>query len=655
MRKLLFFISLFLWTCGGGDSSPTGPEVPLAYNLSLTTNEDTVLTFTFEDISSSSNISFQRTPRNGLLTISGDSGTYTPNENWFGTDTFQYIVTNTNGLNSNVGYGQINVTPVNDAPSVPEESILIYQIEEGYPTITISLEGEDIDSEELTFIMQTNPTYGEVSIEENVASYNTNVDNFDSFKYQVCDEQGACSLSREVVLNIDWDEIKFDVPGMGEDENGNYVYHDSNYTWVLSNDGATKESFTSNYGFLSIDLVKVADGFLSFDENQIRKLNFNLDGNVYWNYSPSTTNSTVIKNIAVNDEGDIFFGHGEFPYDAIHYGILNGNGNELLFDKMKYNFSLGPDLEIRGEKLFVSVNDNYMYGIMRSYFRYEEKQFQTFAGQTSFAMVEDENQKYDLFVEHANYPINPILDNRVNVKIDISGSEALGPDIQDSDINKTHYIDKDIFNDGSNDGSNVDSDGNRYKLIDTNFDTDVNNGNGGSNTVINSSWIEYGSPQHYIAVLVKTDFDGNILQVSDLEDIESYVNRNSFFVDGILAFNDSGPIIYLEGAIYKFSEDLINVEWIKYVSTLPSDEGVSEIRLAKINENEFVYSENNKLYKVDINDGSIIWEVELYDQSFAEAAGHTTMYLFTDSEDSILVQGYNDHIMKFDINGNKIF
>jgi hypothetical protein len=50
-----------------------------AYNLSLTTNEDTALTFTFEDISSSSTISISRNTKNGTLTLSGSSATYTPN------------------------------------------------------------------------------------------------------------------------------------------------------------------------------------------------------------------------------------------------------------------------------------------------------------------------------------------------------------------------------------------------------------------------------------------------------------------------------------------------------------------------------------------------------------------------------------------------
>jgi len=41
MRKILFFIPLFLWTCGGGGSTaPEPPQLPTVTNIEVTTLED---------------------------------------------------------------------------------------------------------------------------------------------------------------------------------------------------------------------------------------------------------------------------------------------------------------------------------------------------------------------------------------------------------------------------------------------------------------------------------------------------------------------------------------------------------------------------------------------------------------------------------------
>tara|TARA_B100000965_G_scaffold173457_1_gene144842 strand:+ start:165 stop:2105 length:1941 start_codon:yes stop_codon:yes gene_type:complete len=646
MRKILFFISLFLWTCGGGgESSPTEPEepeIPLAYNLELSANEDEILNFSFQDVSSSSTISIVNNTDSGTLSISGSSGTYTPSANFNGSDSFSFRVISNSGLNSNLGYASIVVVPVNDAPIVPQQPIIYYEVVEGYPTINVSLEAEDIENEELTFIIQTNPTYGEVSIEENVASYYTNVDNFDSFKYQACDEQGACSSSREVIFNIDWDEKFFDVAKTIQNENGDYLYFDMENTWTLSNNGTEKTSFLSNYGRQYIrKIVKFNGEVIGLDNNRnIFKTNSNLDGTIQWDYVKNS--SECIENFDINSQGNIFFGHLDCPYGPTYYGAIDSNGNEIFYNPLKYKFILDTDIQINAlRKISVAVNDSYVYGIVRSIYRQEEKQFQTFAGQTYFSMVEDENQKYDLFVEHTNYPMSP--NNSADVKIDISGSEALGPNLQENDINKIHYISNNVFNDGQS-GSN----GNRYKLIETNFDSGENYGNGGSSTVINTTWIEDASPQNYVPLLVKMDFDGNILETSDLEEIESYMESPSLHENSILAFNNTGPIVIINNNIYKFSDNMIDIEW-----TISGIE--YETQLAKINENEFIYSSNNDLVRVDIN-GSVIWSVELYNSNFYSDDLSISNTLFIDSDDNILVGGNNQHVMKFDLDdGNKIF
>lgn len=639
MRKFLFLLPFFLWTCSEG---PTEPKVPLAYNLSLTTNEDTALTFTFEDISSSSSISFIRTPRNGLLTISGDTGTYTPSENWFGTDTFQYIVTNKNGLNSNTGYGQINVTPVNDAPVVPEEAIIVYSIEEGYPTIEIALEGQDIEGDEISFIISENAQYGNINIYNNIANYITNSDNFDTFKYQACDQQ-LCSPNREVKLNINWDEIMFDVSKMTENDNGDYVYFDSDSTWVLSRDGSSKSNFYSGYGFSPNKLIKVDDGILILGPNEIIKANFSLDGSEQWRYSKED-----LWDFKIDSQENIIFSQNTYYSHPPQIGKLDSNGNELFFKKLYYTFYSGNEEITNGTYPTLDIKDSNIYTVFKSYFRSEEKEYQTYPGETSFFMNQDSNtQKYDLWVQHNNFPLrNPYYSRP---RIEISNSESLGPDISANDINGTHFIDRSNFN-GTNSYLFNPHDENGDEMF-QGYDTSQNNGDGGSSTVLNYTWIEKASPEHYVPLLVKIDSDGNTLQSIDLENYYEHVSGGLL---KILTFNNSGPIIQLGSGgvidIFKFSENLNDVEW-SMNRDLQKGNG-----LVKVDENTFLMTEINKLTKVDI-DGTIVWTVELYSSSspFGGEELGINGDIYLDSDNNILVQGYSTHIMKFDINGNKIF
>ncbi|MDC0593976.1 Ig-like domain-containing protein [Candidatus Marinimicrobia bacterium] len=114
MRKILFFIPLFLWTCGGGGSSPTEPiiEPPVVQNFTLSTFVNTPIEFSLSGVESENlPLSFGITtqPINGIIELDGVNGTYTPNLNFIGADSFTYIATSTNGQ-SNIGLVQITVS-----------------------------------------------------------------------------------------------------------------------------------------------------------------------------------------------------------------------------------------------------------------------------------------------------------------------------------------------------------------------------------------------------------------------------------------------------------------------------------------------------------------------------------------------------------------
>ena len=103
MRKNLFFITLFLWNCSGGESSPTDSESSSI--LSQTHYVEVYKEKTFDLIASSlsgETISFSisSNPNNGQVVLNGSQITYTPNNGYTGIDGFN--ITASSNSNSKV-------------------------------------------------------------------------------------------------------------------------------------------------------------------------------------------------------------------------------------------------------------------------------------------------------------------------------------------------------------------------------------------------------------------------------------------------------------------------------------------------------------------------------------------------------------------------
>lgn len=102
------------------------PSPPAANSDSKTTSEDTPVVIdvlqndTDADGFNLSTLTITSAPANGSASVDVVTGTvtYTPRENFNGTDTFKYTVKDTRGATSNAATVTITVTPVNDAPVV---------------------------------------------------------------------------------------------------------------------------------------------------------------------------------------------------------------------------------------------------------------------------------------------------------------------------------------------------------------------------------------------------------------------------------------------------------------------------------------------------------------------------------------------------------
>jgi hypothetical protein len=176
-------------------------DEPNAMDVSGVTNEDqsVILTLRAEEYDGD-NISFsiKRDPYNGTVTISGNQATYTPNENYYGSDSFTFEAMDSNARSIlNTATASITINPVNDAPTMESTDGESIQ----FSTLELNLTGTDLDGDNLTFYVSDDPLYGTVELDSNTLIYypNTAWHGIDSLKVQAFD---GYLYSEPVSINI---------------------------------------------------------------------------------------------------------------------------------------------------------------------------------------------------------------------------------------------------------------------------------------------------------------------------------------------------------------------------------------------------------------------------------------------------------------------
>ena len=144
-------------------------------------------------------------PANGTVSDLGGFFIYTPNPNYFGTDTFTYYANDGHG-NSNETTVHVTILPVNDAPIAFDDAA---STDEDTP-VDILLLSNDIDIDDVLvgsmIVIVDTPSHGTVTVDTNTGAveykpsqdYNGN----DSFTYQVKDASDALSNVATVTLVI---------------------------------------------------------------------------------------------------------------------------------------------------------------------------------------------------------------------------------------------------------------------------------------------------------------------------------------------------------------------------------------------------------------------------------------------------------------------
>ena len=171
-------------------------DAPVTQNVSFTTDEDTPYTESYTSYVSDVDgdnltIIAVTNPTNGTAACDGTDCTYTPNQDFNGTDSFTYKV-NDGELDSNVSTVTVTVTAVNDAPVANDMTATMDEnkIAGRYQPVTIFLNATDVDGDDLTYSVVGSPTNGTLgSINGNQIIYTPTQDYYgeDTFTYKAND------------------------------------------------------------------------------------------------------------------------------------------------------------------------------------------------------------------------------------------------------------------------------------------------------------------------------------------------------------------------------------------------------------------------------------------------------------------------------------
>ncbi|MED4235170.1 tandem-95 repeat protein, partial [Priestia megaterium] len=176
---------------------------PVTQNYAVITNEDTPLIGQIQatDVDGNSlTFQLQSPPTNGTVTVTNSgSYIYTPNLNFNGIDQFTVLVSDGQGGTA-VSTVTVTVTPVNDAPTVPNYT---FSTQEDSPVVG-AIVGTDVDGNPLSYQLQNRPTNGITVVNTNgTFSYqpNLNFNGTDQFTVLVSDGQGGTAVST-VTINV---------------------------------------------------------------------------------------------------------------------------------------------------------------------------------------------------------------------------------------------------------------------------------------------------------------------------------------------------------------------------------------------------------------------------------------------------------------------
>lgn len=163
-RHIWLLASLIsLTACGGGgdDDSGSNNTAPIAEQQVLSLNEDGTKSITLNGSDADGDTlsyTVMTQPTNGLLSDTAPTLTYTPNNNYHGSDSFTFKV-NDGTVDSATAMVTLSIDPENDAPLAEAQAVNLLV----GSTKAITLTGSDVDMDTLSYTVVTQPLNGALS------------------------------------------------------------------------------------------------------------------------------------------------------------------------------------------------------------------------------------------------------------------------------------------------------------------------------------------------------------------------------------------------------------------------------------------------------------------------------------------------------------
>jgi hypothetical protein len=304
---------------------------PLARNDSIVTVEDTPVPFDLfanfgsgpdmdtDGILLADSIQILDPPADGqLVRVSGSTYRYTPDPDFFGSDSFTYRVADDDGSFSNVATVQLEVTPVNDPPRPQPDFV---RAVEDLP-LTIRLlddngSGADFDVDGIinpnSIAITVQPQYGMLGVPVNgqlTYTPNPNFHGTDQFQYTVRDDQGlvsdAVTVTIETLDAVMPPQTQNDVIVTPEDTWITFnVLNNNQFGSDFDGDGSLVPSTATNLSFpLSGGLDQLGNGSFRFRPAP------NFHGSVRFEYTVRDNQGGLSGNYQVLREGPVESGTG---------------------------------------------------------------------------------------------------------------------------------------------------------------------------------------------------------------------------------------------------------------------------------------------------------------------------------------------------------
>ncbi|MCL1143620.1 Ig-like domain-containing protein [Shewanella gaetbuli] len=197
-------------------------DAPVAVDDSSSTLEDTAVVIDIlqndTDIEDGQvavdSVVITQQPLNGVVTIDTTTGlvTYTPNQDFNGSDSFSYIVSDNGSATesavfSNIATVSLTISAVDDAPVANDDDITMLEDEQSK---LINILGNDVDVDSMLDVASVTivntPAFGSITLDSSsgVVTYtaNANYNGYDTFTYKVSDSTGLESNMATVSLSI---------------------------------------------------------------------------------------------------------------------------------------------------------------------------------------------------------------------------------------------------------------------------------------------------------------------------------------------------------------------------------------------------------------------------------------------------------------------